>query len=114
MNDLDHDNEVSRITSNDGILQHMAPIAEDVPEGSVSAEEREGETAREGGRMKRKPKRKQSYSQTHFKVYKRRWFGLAQLCLLNIVVSWDVSILLIRSKCLSHKWHGCKTRWQYM
>lgn len=26
-----------------------------------------------------------------FKVYKRRWFGLIQLTLLNIVVSWDVS-----------------------
>lgn len=26
-----------------------------------------------------------------YKVYKRRWFGLAQLTLLNIVVSWDVS-----------------------
>lgn len=28
-----------------------------------------------------------------FKVYKRRWFGLVQLTLLNIVVSWDVSSL---------------------
>ena len=28
-----------------------------------------------------------------FKVYKRRWFGLAQLTLLNIVVSWDVSLI---------------------
>lgn len=27
-----------------------------------------------------------------YKVYKRRWFGLVQLTLLNIVVSWDVSI----------------------
>ena len=27
-----------------------------------------------------------------FKVYKRRWFGLLQLTLLNIIVSWDVSI----------------------
>lgn len=27
-----------------------------------------------------------------YKVYKRRFFGLAQLVLLNIVVSWDVSI----------------------
>lgn len=27
-----------------------------------------------------------------FKVYKRRWFGLVQLVLLNIIVSWDVSI----------------------
>lgn len=29
-----------------------------------------------------------------FKVYKRRWFGLAQLVLLNVVVSWDVSTFL--------------------
>lgn len=28
-----------------------------------------------------------------FKVYKRRWFGLVQLTLLNIVVSWDVSLI---------------------
>lgn len=27
-----------------------------------------------------------------YKVYKRRWFGLAQLTLLNIIVSWDVSL----------------------
>lgn len=27
----------------------------------------------------------------HFKVYKRRWFGLLQLTLMNIIVSWDVS-----------------------
>ena len=28
---------------------------------------------------------------TRYRVYKRRWFGLAQLILLNIFVSWDVS-----------------------
>jgi FLVCR family MFS transporter 7 len=28
-----------------------------------------------------------------YKVYKRRWFGLVQLVLLNIIVSWDVSRL---------------------
>lgn len=28
--------------------------------------------------------------QGRYRVYKRRWFGLAQLVLLNIVVSWDV------------------------
>lgn len=33
-----------------------------------------------------------SYSHAHFRVYKRRWFGLAQLVLLNIVVSWDVML----------------------
>lgn len=26
-----------------------------------------------------------------YKVYKRRWFGMIQLALLNIIVSWDVS-----------------------
>ena len=26
-----------------------------------------------------------------YRVYKRRWFGLVQLALLNIIVSWDVS-----------------------
>jgi FLVCR family MFS transporter 7 len=36
-------------------------------------------------------RKSKSYSHTHFRVYKRRWFGLAQLVLLNIVVSWDVS-----------------------
>jgi MFS transporter, FLVCR family, MFS-domain-containing protein 7 len=29
-----------------------------------------------------------------FKVYKRRWFGLFQLSLLNIIVSWDVCFIL--------------------
>jgi FLVCR family MFS transporter 7 len=32
-----------------------------------------------------------------FKTYKRRWFGLIQLVLLNIIVSWDVSISSIPS-----------------
>jgi FLVCR family MFS transporter 7 len=27
-----------------------------------------------------------------YRVYKRRWFGLTQLVLLNIIVSWDVSL----------------------
>ena len=26
-----------------------------------------------------------------YRVYKRRWFGLVQLVLMNIIVSWDVS-----------------------
>lgn len=29
---------------------------------------------------------------SHFCVYKRRWFGLLQLVLLNIIVSWDVRL----------------------
>lgn len=27
-----------------------------------------------------------------YRVYKRRWFGLMQLVLMNIIVSWDVSL----------------------
>ncbi len=30
-----------------------------------------------------------------YKVYKRRWFGLVQLTLLNIIVSWDVSSICL-------------------
>ena len=33
---------------------------------------------------------------TEYRVYKVRWFGLSQLILLNIVVSWDVSISHLR------------------
>jgi FLVCR family MFS transporter 7 len=107
------DNDISRITSNDGILNHVASIAEDVPEASVGAETREDEIARGGGTKRRKQEKSQSYSHTHFKVYKRRWFGLAQLCLLNIVVSWDVSSILTQLGCARHT-NGTKyrTRWR--
>lgn len=53
-------------------------------------EESELETRGSSGRWWRRSQRG-TYSHTHFRVYKRRWFGLAQLVLLNIVVSWDVS-----------------------
>lgn len=33
--------------------------------------------------------------ETTYKVYKRRWFGLVQLTLLNIIISWDVSAFLL-------------------
>jgi hypothetical protein len=55
-------------------------------------------------------KKKESYSHTHYKVYKRRWIGLGQLVLLNIVVSWDVSsravpfTLLLRGGCIRVFW----------
>lgn len=29
-----------------------------------------------------------------YKVYKRRWFGLFQLVLLNVIISWDVSVTI--------------------
>ena len=32
----------------------------------------------------------QAVAPTVYRTYKRRWFGLLQLVLLNIIVSWDV------------------------
>ena len=46
----------------------------------------------------------------NFKVYKRRWFGLFQLTLLNIIVSWDVSTpeptysMLLALHCILTNW----------
>lgn len=37
------------------------------------------------------PLHETSASTPLYRTYKRRWFGLVQLVLLNIVVSWDVS-----------------------
>ena len=39
-----------------------------------------------------------------YKVYKRRWFGLVQLTLLNIIVSWDVSIFTHPSPLICLVW----------
>lgn len=36
--------------------------------------------------------RRESTNPASYRVYKRRWFGLFQLVLLNIIVSWDVCI----------------------
>ncbi|CAO2655813.1 Nn.00g046160.m01.CDS01 [Neocucurbitaria sp. VM-36] len=88
--------DIAHTKSNDGMLKNAAPQAEEdgVVKPGLSAsrvmDERDGiEDAREeGGRRPRKSKKK-SYSHVHYKVYKRRWLGLAQLVLLNIVVSWD-------------------------
>jgi len=63
-------------------------------DGQVRLNGEVGETRDTAGERRRwRPGRKhsKSYSHTHFRVYKRRWFGLAQLVLLNVVVSWDVS-----------------------
>lgn len=34
---------------------------------------------------------------TQYRTYKRRWFGLVQLTLMNVIVSWDVSLDLASS-----------------
>lgn len=37
---------------------------------------------------------RQDGSVAFYKVYKRRWFGLVELTLLTLLVSWEVSLLL--------------------
>ena len=61
------------------------------PQLEESGVEEEWAMARGARRRWWQHRERGSYSHTHFKVYKRRWFGLAQLVLLNVVVSWDVS-----------------------
>ncbi|RAR16461.1 MFS general substrate transporter [Stemphylium lycopersici] len=107
--------DLSHTRTHDSMLKNAARVSEDVEQdaavagssshstgfgrdGSAGDAEADAELAAQGaqrgvaarwmkkigGRSKR-----QSYSHAHYRVYKRRWVGLAQLVLLNIVVSWD-------------------------
>ncbi len=76
LNDLRSDDE---LLGEDGVdAQQSAPMSEETRvnsgEGSVDS--------------------RSIGPQVEYKVYKRRWFGMLQLVLLNIIVSWDVSISL--------------------
>ncbi|KAJ4371443.1 hypothetical protein N0V83_004660 [Neocucurbitaria cava] len=88
--------DIAHTKSNDGMLKNAAPqVEEDVvntgPSSSRVVDERDGEAEgpQEGTDRRQRKSKKKSYSHAHFKVYKRRWLGLTQLVLLNIVVSWD-------------------------
>lgn len=89
---------IAQTQSNDGMLKNAAlvqGVSADGNGGSSASEAQAVGSASEEPRQRGwkgfgRRKNKQSYSHAHFKVYKRRWFGLAQLVLLNIVVSWDV------------------------
>lgn len=66
---------LSEVTSNDGLL---------------SGEDGAGDGAG-GVEGSRTVNGDAGHGAATYKVYKRRWFGLFQLALLNIIVSWDVS-----------------------
>jgi hypothetical protein len=84
-----------------GLSEDVAPEDEELGNSSSSRAVifANVENAGSNGAREQPPKRKkrrlglgkkrESYSHTHYKVYKRRWIGLGQLVLLNIVVSWD-------------------------
>lgn len=80
---LRHTETLQEVTSEDGLLREERPQGRapgagegnDIPQSGGNAPA-DGSQAAEGPR---------------FKVYKRRWFGVVQLVLLNTIVSWDVS-----------------------
>lgn len=90
---------ISNVKSNDAILN---TTRSNEPSGhgeaSAHAHVREGDEEGHVTSSRRRPwaRKSKSYSHAHFKVYKRRWFGLGQLVLLNIVVSWDVSTWILQ------------------
>lgn len=88
-------NDIAPVETHGSTAKGTTQVEEDVyetPQGSSSrAVEENGATSETRRGFFGRPKPKQTYSHAHFKVYKRRWLGLAQLVLLNIVVSWDVS-----------------------
>ena len=71
-------------------------VEENIYDGAQGSSARavDGEGEAQAPASNGRPKPKQTYSHAHYKVYKRRWLGLAQLVLLNIVVSWDVSYII--------------------
>jgi hypothetical protein len=80
-----HTEALREVTSEDGLLQAGENREHDRP-------------ARNGGgddyalqQSAAPPERLPAHGGGEFKVYKRRWFGVVQLVLLNTIVSWDVS-----------------------
>lgn len=87
--------DIARVNTCDSTAKGATQVEEDVYENaqgssSRAADEDDGAETRRG-MFRRRSRPKQTYSHAHFRVYKRRWLGLAQLVLLNVVVSWDVS-----------------------
>lgn len=91
MDDIAHTQSKNGMLTNGARFEEDATLAE--PSGAGLQEIDGAEDGRQDSRRvgrRRLGRSKQSHSHKHFKVYRRRWVGLAQLVLLNIVVSWDV------------------------
>ncbi|KAF1936971.1 MFS general substrate transporter [Clathrospora elynae] len=96
------DMSTTRTNDNDGMFKNAARVEEHIErlqsrtedlggqrDGIAEArEEPQSPAKRRVLRLVGKMRGKQSYSHTQYRRYKRRWFGLAQLVLLNTVVSW--------------------------
>lgn len=83
-NDFEHRSSLDRLLSanQDTEMQDMTSKAPDVHESSTAAEGQPSQPEIPTFEQDAAPE---------YRVYKRRWFGLLQLVLLNIMISWDVS-----------------------
>jgi hypothetical protein len=79
-----HSDILREVTSQDGLLEETGDHGFATAPASDSRggpQENDASVERTGGP-----------GAGEFKVYKRRWFGVVQVVLLNIIVSWDVSV----------------------
>lgn len=79
---LEHSETLREVTSEDGLLpeEHQGQVH--------AAKDGEGNDPQQSSASGESPLASEG---PRFKVYKRRWFGVVQLALLNTIVSWDVS-----------------------
>ena len=88
--DQDHNNWTKiRTLSSDGSTVKMTPVSrkDDTYVDGIAIDAKRNSDADNGTNTTVI----RSDQMVQYKVYKRRWFGLVQLVLLNIIVSWDVS-----------------------
>lgn len=78
---------------------HDVRSDDELLEAESTTERHHGETTDHTLQSNSTPAERSVTGGIEFKVYKRRWFGLIQLVLLNIIVSWDVSTLTISQPC---------------
>lgn len=82
---LTHSETLHEVTSEDGLLpEHQVQGRAAGNSDSNNDAQHQGSAPGNGALAGEGP---------DFKVYKRRWFGVVQLVLLNTIVSWDVSSL---------------------
>jgi FLVCR family MFS transporter 7 len=81
-----HTETLREVTSEDGLLPGQQAQGHAVGSSNSNNDDaqHDGSAPGNGASAGEEPK---------FKVYKRRWFGVVQLVLLNTIVSWDVSTL---------------------
>jgi hypothetical protein len=90
---LGHTETLREVTSEDGLLQENQEQEHTARNGHAN------DNANDDGPLDSNAPREGALADEapRFKTYKRRWFGVVQLVLLNTIVSWDVSAEVLGS-----------------